>query len=258
VIQKLASHKHTSFQQKIEAMNAIAKLSSRYSQTIDKKVFRDYLKSIDSIVYEQLDSDLTYKQYMQLSEVHETLKHFKKGSFKNGMLRSGLDSKDLFSLRYEEAHSGIYDPLKNRVVQGLSNGMTDSELKLMNSHEQWEQFATDLRVKPDIMTGHKGEHIAVYVMPSREVMQDTLDADGHQRHMMSLSRTGVRPVPVAIDKIIDYDLHNYKLELKEDFSLEKLLNLKPISSKDTTQNMVKFCYNLTKNIDVEQISGNFD
>ena len=108
------------------------------------------------------------------------------------------------------------------------------------------------------MTGHKGEHIAVYVMPSREVMQDTLDADGHQRHMMSLSRTSVRPVPVAIDKIVDYDLHNYKLELKEDFSLEKLLNLKPASTKDMTQNMVKFCYNLTKNVDQEQISGNFD
>jgi hypothetical protein len=48
--------------------------------------------------------------------------------------------------------------------------MTDSELKLMNSHEQWDQFATDLRLRPDIMTGHQGEQLAVYVMPSREVM----------------------------------------------------------------------------------------
>jgi uncharacterized membrane-anchored protein YjiN (DUF445 family) len=64
VIQKLASHKHTTYQQKVEALNAMAKLASRYQQTIDKKIFRDMLKQVDSIVYEQLDSDLTYKQYM--------------------------------------------------------------------------------------------------------------------------------------------------------------------------------------------------
>jgi len=63
--------------------------------------------------------------------------------------------------------------------------------------------------------------------------------------MMSLSRTGVKPVPVALDKIVDYDLHNYKLELKEDFSLEKLLNLKAPAARDMTTHMVKFCYNLS-------------
>lgn len=55
----------------------------------------------------------------------------------------------------------------------------------------------------------------------------------------------MKPVPVALDKIVDYDLHNYKLELKEDFSLEKLLNLKAPAARDMTTHMVKFCYNLS-------------
>ena len=76
--------------------------------------------------------------------------------------------------------------------------------------------------------------------------------------MMSLSKTSVRPVPVALDKIVDYDLHNFKLKLREDFSLDKLLGLEPLTKKDMTQNMVKFCYNLTKNINHEQISGHLD
>lgn len=63
-----------------------------------------------------MDSDLTYKQYMQLYEVHETMKHFQKGTFKNGILRSGLESKETFVNRFEETHSAQYDPLKNRVV----------------------------------------------------------------------------------------------------------------------------------------------
>jgi len=84
--------------------------------------------------------------------------------------------------------------------------MTEAELKLMNSHQDYNMYASDMRIKPDVLTGYKGEQLAIFVLNNRDTMHDTFNADGHVRHMMSLTKTNVRPVPIALDRIVDYDL----------------------------------------------------
>jgi hypothetical protein len=91
-------------------------------------------------------------------------------------------------------------------VQGLTAGMTDAELKLMHNHQAYNEFVSDARVRPDILTGHKSEQLAVYVLSNREIMHDTQNVEGRLAHMMSLTKNKVRNVPVPMEKIVDYDL----------------------------------------------------
>lgn len=48
------------------------------------------MNEVSSLEYEAIDNDLTYKQYIQLCEVHKTLKFLGKSSFENKMLVSSL------------------------------------------------------------------------------------------------------------------------------------------------------------------------
>lgn len=49
-------------------------------------------------------------------------------------------------------------------------------------------------------------------------MRDTYTADGRHAHLMSLSRD-VENVSVPVDRVVDYDLKKYTLNVREDFSL---------------------------------------
>jgi hypothetical protein len=62
------------------------------------------MDTLDTFVFEHVDNDLNYKQYMQLHEVYETLKHFGKPSFKNKMLIAALSNHTQFAQQFEEHH----------------------------------------------------------------------------------------------------------------------------------------------------------
>jgi hypothetical protein len=55
------------------------------------------------------------------------------------------------------------------------------------------------------MTGYKGDQLAIYVLNNRQSMHDTKTADGRTNHFMSLNPR-VKPVAIAMDSVIDYDL----------------------------------------------------
>lgn len=163
-----------------------------------------------------------------------------------------------FRTIYQESTVAEYDPLHNRVVQGLSKGMTEAEFKLMHSHQHYNEFASDLSLKPDIITGHKGEQLAIFVLHSRDIMTDSMRVDGRNWHMMQLTKNKMRPVPVAIEKIVDFDLQNFKLKMKPEFKLDELLGVDFYGEKDSQLQMIQFCHKLTNNVDVDRISGNLD
>lgn len=71
---------------------------------------------------------------------------------------------------------------------------------------------------------------------------------------MTLSHNKVKCVPVAIDKVVNYDLQSFKLTLKDDFSLESLLKIN--KKRDPHKSLVSFSYSLTDG--VTSYTGNFD
>lgn len=119
-------------------------------------------------------------------------------------------------------------------------------------------YASDLKIKPDVLAGHKGEQIALYVLNNRDTFTDSLNADGRNQHLMSLTHNKVRAVPIALDKIVSYDLQNFKLQLRDDFSLESLLQARAAKSKDWLQGFTTFSFNLTQNTSGAHLSGNMD
>lgn len=96
-------------------------------------MFKETLAALDDVVYEMVDNDLTFKQYNQMLLTHQTLKHNNKATFANSSLVAALEQPE-FIQRFEENVHGLYDPLKNRVVAGLTQGMTTAELKLMHTY----------------------------------------------------------------------------------------------------------------------------
>jgi hypothetical protein len=49
-----------------------------------------------------------------------------------------------------------FDPLKSRVVAGLARGITAAELNLMKNQQEFNEHVANLTLKPDILTGYKG------------------------------------------------------------------------------------------------------
>lgn len=143
------------------------------------------------------------------------------------------------------------------MVAGLTQGMTTAELKLMHTFQEYNMYASDLKLKPDVLAGHKGEQIAVYVLNNRDTFLDTKNADGRNQHLMSLTKNKVRCLPIALDSIVSYDLQNFKLQLRDDFSFESLLR-SPNATKDWLQGFTTFSFNLTQNTDGSKLTGNMD
>ena len=109
------------------------------------------------------------------------------------------------------------------------------------------------------MTGWKGDQLAIYVLNNRQSMHDTKTADGKTNHFMSLTPK-VKPVAVAMESIIDYDLQQFKLKMRDDFNLVSLLGQPEgvIVSQSPYRKFAAFAGAVTRNLDDYEASGNFD
>ena len=79
-------------------------------------------------------------------------------------------------------------------------------------------------MRPDLVTGFNGQKVQIYVLNQNEFMHDTMQADGRTAHFMRLNSTGAneshsKNVGIPLDSIVDYDLNNFRLTLREDFDL---------------------------------------
>lgn len=52
------------FPQKFELLNGLALLASKDPSIVDLPLFKRVMAEVDAIVYEGIDNDLTYKQYI--------------------------------------------------------------------------------------------------------------------------------------------------------------------------------------------------
>lgn len=58
-------------------------------------------------------------------------------------------------------------------------------------------------------------------------MSDSKHADGRISHLIRLTTKDVKPVGIALDSIVDYDLNTFQLKIKDDFSLDSILSTQP-------------------------------
>lgn len=87
-----------------------------------------------------------------------------KPSFYNKNLNASLQAYNFTRNSYVESAAGHYDPLKDRVIAGLARGLQAGDLVKVKSQEDFNVAVADLVIKPDIMTGYKGDQLAIYVL----------------------------------------------------------------------------------------------
>jgi len=136
--------------------------------------------------------------------------------------------------------------------------MHESDLARVKYQQEFNEYVKDITLKPDILTGYRGKNCAIHVLPNRHMMHDTYTADGRRAHLMSLSND-VHNITVPVDRVIDYDLQTYRLNVRDDFSLQSLLgNPEKNSLNRAHDNFVEFVGNFTRSMDPRQYSGNMD
>ena len=88
--------------------------------------------------------------------------------------------------------------------------------------------------KPDLLMSHGGQKIGVFVLKANEAMRDTYEPDGFAAGKMRLiasahrlaGKSGnsvMKGIPLAIDAVVDADLAEYKISLREDFDIGNYL-----------------------------------
>lgn len=75
-------------------------------------------------------------------------------------------------------------------------------------------------------------------------MHDSLHADGRTSHMIRLTKN-VKPIGLALDSIVDYDLNSFQLKIKDDFSLESVLGQRQ-QKHDSFVKLAQFAGNLAQ------------
>lgn len=113
-------------------------------------------------------------------------------------------------------------------------------------------------VKPDIVTGFRGEKIAIYVLNRKQYMHDTGLPDGRTAHFIGLNSEGqnVRNVVLPLESVVDYDLAAFKLALKPGFSLADTLY--PKVNTSATRKMGQFATLLAQKSQQQIASGATD
>jgi hypothetical protein len=203
-------------------LHALAVCSSSVTGALKVPLFGKLMKKIDSLNFERVDHELTNGQYEQLHDVYLTLKFNKRPGFKNASLISSMETYETFRTRFEESSSGRYDPLKSRVVAGLAKGLNAANIQSVKLSQDFDQIQNEFALQPDLVTGIEGQKVALYVLNNREIMSDSKHADGRTSHMIRLTKN-LKPIGVALDSIVDYDLNTFQLKIKDDFSLESIL-----------------------------------
>lgn len=199
-------------------MHGIALCSSKSLNILKGPLMRRAMDEISDMQYGAIDNDLNLKQFDKLNDVYKTLKFNKEPTFPNKVLDSALMNGDVFRCAFAEVGSESYDPLKSKVKAALAKSMHESDLGKVKFQQDFNEHVKDITLKPDIFTGYRGRNCAIYVLSNRHMMHDTYTADGRRAHLMSLSND-VHNISVPVDRVIDYDLQTYKLNVRDDFSL---------------------------------------
>ena len=82
---------------------------------------------------------------------------------------------------YEESLSGGYDPLKPRIMKGLTEALARADLHEVHQIQQHEISGANQSLfpyTPDLVMGYHGKKLGLSLLNDNNVMRDTGKADG--------------------------------------------------------------------------------
>ena len=80
-------------------------------------------------------------------------------------------------------------------------------------------------------------------------MNDTKHADGRTSHLLKLTKD-VKPIGIALDSIVDYDLNSFRLKIRENFSLDTILATNKTTNDSNVAKLAAFAAELAEYINL--------
>jgi len=170
-------------------------------------------------------------------------------SFKNLNIRGALEHRDVIAVRYPETEAAKYDPLKPRVVGGVTESLVKANLKdlhVMQTNETEGIYKDMFPYAPDVLMGYQGKKVGLFVLNEDEVMRDSQNPTGFQQGRMRLvesahyladkaGSSALKSVSLPVTSVVDADIKNMKLSLRKDFKIGKFLDESVFESGSPSQ-----------------------
>lgn len=230
-----------SFEQAIDLLKSLTAPAINDNSEKLVRVVSRLCDRIDSINFDLIVNELTYQEYETLYDAYYHMKFSKSklmrstwaNHLQNDSLRRACEQRKLTESHYPESMAGKYDPLKPKVVGGLTESLIRADLmdlKTMQDNETDGLYKEMYPYKPDVLMGHKGKKVGLFVLNEDGVMRDTLEPNGdtfnkmrivEQAHQIA-GKSGsdaLRGVSLPVSRVVKADLKSQKLELKKDFNL---------------------------------------
>lgn len=139
------------------------------------------------------------------------------------MLNS-LQNYHLDSQMYLETHSALYDPLKPRVMQGLTESFVRANLKSLHDAQTGDTEGIYKEIfphKPDLLMGYRGQKVGFFLLSEADSMRDDGSPHGEKLIQMQqienahsqLHKKDIKCLSLPITEVVSYDLADYQMEL---------------------------------------------
>ena len=89
---------------------------------------------------------------------------------------------------YIESHAAQYDPLKPRVMQGLTESFLRANLKQIHDQQEGDTTGIYKQIfphKPDLFMGYRGKKVGFFLLSEADAMRDDGSPHGYKLNQMA-------------------------------------------------------------------------
>ena len=133
--------------------------------------------------------------------------------------------------QYAESTAAQYDPIRPKVIGGLTESILRADLKELHVMKDNEGYGLNGDITPfvpDVVMGHHGKKVGLYVLNDDRIMRDTKRPCGftdgkmrlvEQAHKLTGEKSAIKNIALAVSEVVSVDLKNYQLSLKNGFNI---------------------------------------
>lgn len=183
-----------------------------------------------------------------------------------------LQNRESHIKRFPEATAGVYDPFKDRVVAGISESLAKTGVESVHLAQQADSLRStngeQYPFQPDLVMGVGGQKVGFFVLNNGSAMVDSGTIDGRTAHQLRVvemahkqAKNTIKSISVPISHIVDYDLAQFKLSLRNDFDLNNILEsseLRPLNFNELSSFAAQLAGRSQQAMQSERLSGKFD
>lgn len=171
------------------------KLRSMHTNYI--KCIKSLCTQLDSIGFDIISHEVKYDELKIIYDgfvnlkysSDEQLREIERTSFTNESLRGAVEYIEAAELAYNESRAASYDPIRPKVLAGLTESLVKANLQDLHSMQHGETKKMQRNMfpySPDVLMGFEGRKLGIFVLNDDSVMRDTDEPCGFTKGKMKL------------------------------------------------------------------------